>query len=263
MEHGRPAFAESDGSYVGQDAGIAPHAEACGRRCCAGGDVFTLCGLAELVHVVTDVERAGAEGAEGLWSFGREVMVTAGTFERGNDGHILDATVKPFWWPSGRDRYARRGHFVTGIPLRLALPLVGRKILRRPSGGPAKPVYMSRSDRCPRRAVSPSMAFEPAAGREVHEDTGRQKRDADGEGADDPVELHTALQHEPVEQGQDEDQNRRFRKERRTARGCDGDEVQERRGFCLGRSSAAGWNQRNSTGGLVGGLGRRIWNLLR
>ena len=107
------------------------------------------------------------------------------------------------------------------------------------------------------------MSFEPATGREVHEDTGRQKRDADGEGADDPVELHTALQHEPVEQGQDEDQNRRFRKERRTARGCDGDEVQERRGFCLGRSSAARLNQRNSVGGLVGGLGRRIWNLLR
>ena len=103
------------------------------------------------------------------------------------------------------------------------------------------------------------MTLEPAPRREVHEDAGCQQGEADGEGADDPVELHSPLEHEPVEQGQNEDQNRRFGKERGTAWGCDGDEVEERRGFRLGRDSAARGNQRNS----IGGLGGRSWNLLR
>src|ERR1700761_9659427 len=102
------------------------------------------------------------------------------------------------------------------------------------------------------------MAFEPAAGRKVHEDAGREKRNADREGADDPAEFHAAFEHEPVEQGQDEDQNRRFGKKGGTARSSDGDEVEERRGFRLGRSSTARRNQRNS----IRGLGRRSWNLL-
>jgi len=71
VEERRPAFAEGDGGYVGQDAGVAPHAEARWAGCGAGGDVFTLRGLLELVHVVADVERACAEGAEGLRSVGR------------------------------------------------------------------------------------------------------------------------------------------------------------------------------------------------
>ena len=32
-------------------------------------------------------------------------------------------------WPAGRARCARCGHFVTGIPLRVALPLVARRYL--------------------------------------------------------------------------------------------------------------------------------------
>ncbi len=97
VEHGRPALAEGDGVYVGQHAGVAPHAEARGRCCCAGGDVFTLRGLAELVHVVADIERACAEGAEGLWGVSRYVMVATRALERSNDSHILDVTVKPRW----------------------------------------------------------------------------------------------------------------------------------------------------------------------
>ena len=58
----------------------------------SGGDVFALGGLLELVHVVADVEGAGAEGAEGLGSVGGDVVVAAGAFERSNDGHILDIT---------------------------------------------------------------------------------------------------------------------------------------------------------------------------
>jgi hypothetical protein len=43
------------------------------------------------------------------------------------------------------------GHFVTGIPLRLALPLVAMKIFPPTNGRPrAKPVYTSRSDRSAR-----------------------------------------------------------------------------------------------------------------
>ena len=70
VEHGRPAFAEGDGGDVGQDAGVAPHAEAGRAGGGAGGDVFALGGALELVHVVADVERAGAEGAEGLGGVG-------------------------------------------------------------------------------------------------------------------------------------------------------------------------------------------------
>ena len=71
VEHWGPALTEGNRGCVGQDAGIAPHAEARWAGCGAGGDVFTLRGLLELVHVVADVERACAEGAEGLRSVGR------------------------------------------------------------------------------------------------------------------------------------------------------------------------------------------------
>src|SRR3984885_15644052 len=48
--------------------------------------------------------------------------------------------------PAGRAPCAGGGHFVTCVPLRLALPLVASKILCRPSGGlEAKPVYSPRS----------------------------------------------------------------------------------------------------------------------
>jgi len=102
------------------------------------------------------------------------------------------------------------------------------------------------------------VALEPAAGREIRNDAGGEKHEADGEGADDPVELHTAFEHEPVEQGQHEDEHRRFGKERRAARSGDGDQVEERGWFLLRRSFAARRNQRDS----VGGLGRG-WDLLR
>ena len=84
---GRPAFAEGDGGYVGEDVGVAPHAEAGG----AGGGFlrggFALGGLLELVHVVADVEVAGAEGAEGLRGVGGDVVVAARALEGGDGGH--------------------------------------------------------------------------------------------------------------------------------------------------------------------------------
>lgn len=49
------------------------------------------------------------------------------------------------------------------------------------------------------------MALEPAAACEVGDDACGEEADADGEGSDDPAGLHAALEHEAVEQGQDED----------------------------------------------------------
>jgi len=92
VEHGCPAFAEGDGCDVGQDAGVAPHAEARRAGSGASGYVFTLRGLLELVHVVADVEGAGAEGTERLRGVGGEVVMTSRTFERSNCWHILDVT---------------------------------------------------------------------------------------------------------------------------------------------------------------------------
>jgi len=57
------------------------------------------------------------------------------------------------------------------------------------------------------------VALEPASGRKVREDAGCQKGEADGEGTDDPIELHAPLEHEPIKQGQDEDEHSRFGKE--------------------------------------------------
>ena len=83
------------------------------------------------------------------------------------------------------------------------------------------------------------MTVEPAAGGEVGGDAGGQQREADGEGAYDPVEFHAALEHEPVEQGQDKDEHRCFGEEGGAAVGGDRDQIEERGGF-FWRSSASG-----------------------
>ena len=88
---------------------------------------------------------------------------------------------------------------------------------------------------------------EPAAGGELGRDAGGEQQEADGEGADDPAELHPALEHEPVEQGQDEDQHCCLGEEGGAAMGGDRDQVVER-GGCLLRRTATGWNQ-NEAGG--------------
>ncbi len=98
-----PAFAESDGGYVGKDAGVTPHAEAGGSGGSTGGDLFPLRGFLELIHVIAHIEGASTERADGLRGFGRDAMVTAGTLKKSNNGHILDATgigamgVVPAW----------------------------------------------------------------------------------------------------------------------------------------------------------------------
>jgi hypothetical protein len=86
LEHGRPAFAEADGLDRGEDAAVAPHTGGgSGARfsCDAIADGGSSCGG----EIVTDVEGAGAVGAEGLGCVGRGVLMAAGAFEVGDLGH--------------------------------------------------------------------------------------------------------------------------------------------------------------------------------
>jgi hypothetical protein len=50
--------------------------------------------LLELVHVVADVEGAGAEGAEGLRGVGGDVVVAAGALKGGDGRHIGPSYLK-------------------------------------------------------------------------------------------------------------------------------------------------------------------------
>ena len=94
------------------------------------------------------------------------------------------------------------------------------------------------------------MSFEPAACRELGRNAGGEKNEADGEGAEHPADLHAALEHEPVEQGQHEDEHSRLGKKGRAAMGGDGDEVDERGGGLLRASvSACGEQDKTWTGG--------------
>ena len=78
------------------------------------------------------------------------------------------------------------------------------------------------------------------------------------EGADDPAELHTALEHEPVEQGQDEDQNRCLGEERRTAMRGDGDQIEERGGRFWGTTPPPDGTSTRRLGRLRSGWKREL-----
>jgi len=86
------------------------------------------------------------------------------------------------------------------------------------------------------------VTLQPAAGREFSENAGSEQRHADGEGADDPVQLHSAFEHEPVEQGQDENQNSCLGEKGGAAMSGDGDEVKER-GWVLCRGDRSRRNE--------------------
>src|SRR6202011_4549834 len=84
-----------------------PHSEAGWTGGGAGGDLVTLGGLLHGLHVVADVEGAGAERAGGLGGGGGGVVVAAGALERGNGRHftmLLRQVLFSTWpssWPSG------------------------------------------------------------------------------------------------------------------------------------------------------------------
>jgi hypothetical protein len=69
------------------------------------------------------------------------------------------------------------------------------------------------------------MSLEPAAGGEFRENARGEQGNTDGEGADNPVQLHAALEHESIEQSQHKNQNGRLGKERGAAMGCDGNQI--------------------------------------
>ncbi len=83
------------------------------------------------------------------------------------------------------------------------------------------------------------MVLEPAAGREVGCDAGGQQDEAEADGSDDPARLESALEHEAIEEGQNEDQNGRLGKEGRTTMRRDGDQIEERGCGLLRDDSAA------------------------
>lgn len=72
------------------------------------------------------------------------------------------------------------------------------------------------------------MALEPATSGEFGGYACAEERQADGEGADDPAHLHATLEHEPVEQGQNEDEDRCLGEEGGAAMSGDGEQVEER-----------------------------------
>jgi hypothetical protein len=67
------------------------------------------------------------------------------------------------------------------------------------------------------RTLELRVGFRPAASGELGGDAGGEEHQTDGEGAEDPSQLHAALEHEPVEQGQDQDKNRCLGEERGAA----------------------------------------------
>ena len=71
------------------------------------------------------------------------------------------------------------------------------------------------------------MSFDPAVGGEVHGDAGGEEADADAEGTDDPAQLDAALEHEVVEDAEDQDKHGGFRKESGTAAGGDDRQIEE------------------------------------
>ena len=91
------------------------------------------------------------------------------------------------------------------------------------------------------------MMLEPATGGEFRENAGGEQSYADGEGAHDPIQFHAAFEHEPVEQGENENQNGRLGKERRAAMGCNGDQI-EQRGALFWDDPAAWRNKRKAKG---------------
>lgn len=104
-------------------------------------------------------------------------------------------------------------------------------LVERTRGGRDRRVRLLTPDQTARSCeVEVLVMLEPAAGGELRENADCEQDEADGEGADNPVQLHTALEHEPVEQSQHKNQNGRLGEERGTTRRRDGDEIEERGG---------------------------------
>lgn len=93
------------------------------------------------------------------------------------------------------------------------------------------------------------VSFEPAAGAEFSRDAREEQHEADGEGAENPVDLHAALEHETVEQGEHEDEHGCFGEEGGAARRGDRNEFEERGGRLPVRTAARGYDGKAGDGG--------------
>jgi len=82
------------------------------------------------------------------------------------------------------------------------------------------------------------MRFHPAVGGEVHNNAGGQEAERDGQCADDPGKLDAALEHEVVEDAEDQDQHGGFREEGGAAAGGYDGELKEGRRHAFGRHDA-------------------------
>lgn len=69
------------------------------------------------------------------------------------------------------------------------------------------------------------MCSKPAAGTELCGDAGGKQKDADGEGAGDPAAFDPALEHEKVENAEDEDEDGSLCEEGRATAGGDGEQL--------------------------------------
>lgn len=70
------------------------------------------------------------------------------------------------------------------------------------------------------------MGLNPALRGEIHGDAGGQEADRDRERAEDPGKLDPPLEHEVVEDAEDEDEHSSLRKEGRAAAAGDEDQIE-------------------------------------
>lgn len=97
------------------------------------------------------------------------------------------------------------------------------------------------------------MGFNPVMGGEIRGDAGGEEGERGADGEEDPGELDAALEHEVVEQAEDQDKHGGFREEGGAAASGDDHEVGEtRRGTCaaVGRKRR---HQAEIVGGCSGG----------
>jgi len=84
------------------------------------------------------------------------------------------------------------------------------------------------------------MGFDPVVGGEVGGDAGGEEGERGADGQEDPGELDAALEHEVVEEAEDQDEHGGFGEEGGAATAGDDQEIEAR-----GAGRAIGWDRRH------------------
>jgi len=84
------------------------------------------------------------------------------------------------------------------------------------------------------------MGFDPVVGGEVGGDAGGEEGERGADGQEDPGELDAALEHEVVEEAEDQDEHGGFGEEGGAATAGDDHEIEAR-----GAGGAIGWDRRH------------------